>query len=51
MKILGSGVKQGLDLKVFLEFLSILHLYDYWEAFLDSLPAFLNVYSIVFHPE
>lgn len=51
VKILGSAVKQGLGLKVVLEFLSGLQLYDFWEAFPGSLPTFLNVYSIVFHPE
>lgn len=50
-KILGSVVKHGFGLKVVLKFLSVLQLYDFWEAFPDSLSTFLNVYTIVFQLE
>lgn len=39
-KILGSAVKHGFGLKVVLEFLSVLQLHDFGEAFPDSLSIF-----------
>ena len=48
MTVLRSAVTQGFGLKVILEFLSFLQLYDFWKAFPHSLPTFLNVCSTVF---